>query len=377
MAILYRCLLAFGLLLVIGAAASVTTVLQVSSLSGALDMATVMPLRQVDGAWRAWEAFRRADQLLAATLAGLRDETQTQMVADFTGSVAPIQAELARAFPPDAIADHTKVDRLRQQIAEWQANALVLLGGTAASSIPTPHVMDQQSEAIGAALQGLIADEVIRAAAAHTAISAKMSETQFLAVAFALASIGLGVGVAIPLGRSLSRPLQQLQQRMRDMMDGNMDGPIAGESRKDAVGDIARALGFMRQRLTERQRLQNEAAMASLVDEQAKQAKIAGKAAAEQSLVVSSVRAGLEHMAKGELAYRLTEAFPADYDELRTNFNATISSLQDVIGAIAGSTGRYVRVRERSRRPLTISATAQSSRPPTSNRRQQHSTRSR
>ena len=157
---------------------------------------------------------------------------------------------------------------MRGLISHWVADGLVLLGATPASSIPAPHLMDRQSEAIRAGLQFLIADSVRRAEAAHAAINARMAQTKSLAVLFALLSVGIGVAVAVPLARSLSRPLLQLQQRMRDMMDGNMDGPIAGQDRRDEVGQIARALIFMRERLTERQRVESEAAMAQLVERQ-------------------------------------------------------------------------------------------------------------
>ncbi len=338
MSILHRCLVASGLIIAIGAVGNVTAVVQVNSLSTQVDAATAPPLRQVDGAWRVAAAFNNAEQVLATTLSGLRDQPQSDMEARFGAAIAPVETELARAFPASAAVDHDALARLHHQISQWQEEGMVLLGVTPATSIPAPHVMDKQSAAIRAGLQALIAGSVKQADATHSAIAATMWQTELLAMVFAAASVCLGAAVAVPLARSLSRPLMQLQQRMRSMMDGDMDGPIAGEDRKDEVGQIARALGFMRARLTERQRLQNEAAMARLVEEQAAQAALAANAAAEQGRVVGAIKQGLEHLARGDLTYRLNSAFPSGYDELRSNFNMTLSSLRDLIGAITGST---------------------------------------
>ncbi len=339
MSILRRCLLAFGLIIVLGAVESALTVLQVSGLSTGVDAATELPLRELNGAWRASNAFHTAEAVLSGMLAGLRDQTQASMVSEFDAAVAPVETELAQAFPPGATIDREALTRLRQEIGQWREGALVLLGATPATAIPAPHKMDARSDAIRAGLQALIADAVKRAEAAHAAIRHAMSRTELLAVVFAAVSVCLGAAIAVPLAQSLARPLLQLQQRMRTMIDGDMDGPIAGEDRKDEVGQIARALGFMRERLAERHRAQNEAAMASLVEQQAVQAAVAAGATAEQSLIVASLKAGLDHLAQGDLTYQITTAFPTGYDALRLNFNATVTSLLELLGAITSSTG--------------------------------------
>ena len=53
---------------------------------------------------------------------------------------------------------------------------------------------------------------------------------------------------------------------------------------------------------------------------------------AEQSHVVAMLGAGLKQIADGNLTYRMTEPVAADYDQLKTNFNAAIEKLQDKVG---------------------------------------------
>ncbi|HVE20950.1 MAG TPA: methyl-accepting chemotaxis protein [Acidocella sp.] len=59
------------------------------------------------------------------------------------------------------------------------------------------------------------------------------------------------------------------------------------------------------------------------------------KATRQQKLAVAALTTGLEHLASGDLAYRLTEALAADYERLRADFNTTISTLQDTMQAIS------------------------------------------
>ncbi|WP_052249390.1 methyl-accepting chemotaxis protein [Tateyamaria sp. ANG-S1] len=57
-----------------------------------------------------------------------------------------------------------------------------------------------------------------------------------------------------------------------------------------------------------------------------------------QSIVVTSLRRGLEHVAQGDLSYRIDVDFPQEYEALRSDFNRAISTLGGVIGEVMRST---------------------------------------
>ncbi len=61
--------------------------------------------------------------------------------------------------------------------------------------------------------------------------------------------------------------------------------------------------------------------------------------AQQQAQVTGALAAGLSALAKGDVHYRLDETFPAEYETLRTDFNATMAQLQDTMRAIAKTTG--------------------------------------
>ena len=54
--------------------------------------------------------------------------------------------------------------------------------------------------------------------------------------------------------------------------------------------------------------------------------------------VVNAVAGGLASLAEGDLRVRLSQAFTAEYEPLRVDFNAAVTQLQSTMGVIVGST---------------------------------------
>ncbi len=59
--------------------------------------------------------------------------------------------------------------------------------------------------------------------------------------------------------------------------------------------------------------------------------------AAEQSIVVNETAAGLSALAAGDLAHRITTAFPGDYARLQTDFNSAMGKLEEAMGVIGAN----------------------------------------
>jgi len=59
----------------------------------------------------------------------------------------------------------------------------------------------------------------------------------------------------------------------------------------------------------------------------------------EQGIVVEALGQGLKQLSRGDISKELSTAFPAEYEELRTNFNLAISSLQTTIGSVSQNVG--------------------------------------
>jgi methyl-accepting chemotaxis protein len=59
--------------------------------------------------------------------------------------------------------------------------------------------------------------------------------------------------------------------------------------------------------------------------------------ASDLAFVVDSVATGLSKLSDGDLTYRLTRSFAADYEALRNDFNAAMSKLQDTMTVISAN----------------------------------------
>jgi len=58
------------------------------------------------------------------------------------------------------------------------------------------------------------------------------------------------------------------------------------------------------------------------------------KAAREQELAIAALAEGLEHLASGDLIFRLTETLAVEYEALRADFNAAIATMHETMQAI-------------------------------------------
>jgi methyl-accepting chemotaxis protein len=79
-----------------------------------------------------------------------------------------------------------------------------------------------------------------------------------------------------------------------------------------------------------------EEAAAAVEVTRAKSAQAQAEAAEAACRVVSSVAQGLEHLSAGDLTYRITETFAANYEKLRDDFNATMHQLQETMATVIG-----------------------------------------
>ena len=84
---------------------------------------------------------------------------------------------------------------------------------------------------------------------------------------------------------------------------------------------------------------ETRAAAAKQAEEMSAAAEEARAAAAkQQAAVVESLTRGLDHLAKGDLAYRSTEELAPEYQKVQDDFNTAMAQLQQTIQAIAVAT---------------------------------------
>jgi len=131
-----------------------------------------------------------------------------------------------------------------------------------------------------------------------------------------------GIVTAIFAARAgISAPLARLQDTMRSLAGGNNHVEVTGTERGDEVGSMAKAVLVFRD--------------AAIAQEKATAEK--AKADADQKFVVDTVSEKLSNVSQGDLTAEIKVEFPPSYAELRSNFNAALTNLRDLIGAVAES----------------------------------------
>ena len=248
MSILKRVLLAFSLVIGLGAVQSAMTVSSLRSLTGQIELATVKPLTQVDAARGAWDGFRDARDYLSNELEGIRYRPSSQLIGEFRQRIQIVETELTRlteSTPSQKVAELSGNNSAL--IGEWKSAALVLLGDRPVSSIPAPHVMNKLENQIRTGLQSLVAFALEDAAAARAAVNAQAHDTQTWVMGLAGVALVLGLILAMISSLSLTRPLARLENRMRTLADGELESEIAGRTRSDEIGSMAKALDIFRQ----------------------------------------------------------------------------------------------------------------------------------
>ncbi len=156
--------------------------------------------------------------------------------------------------------------------------------------------------------------------------------------------LGLGLLTAALIAwltaRSIATPIKRLTAGMRELAGGNFDVVLPGVGRKDEIGDIAGAVDEFKIRLEEKMRLDAEKEQEIARREQAERDERSRKDAEMARMVarvVSALGDGLENLARGNLTYRLTEEFAADYKKVQDDFNSAIGQLQETVRSIATS----------------------------------------
>ncbi|WP_338153190.1 methyl-accepting chemotaxis protein [Pseudophaeobacter leonis] len=129
---------------------------------------------------------------------------------------------------------------------------------------------------------------------------------------------------AFALRSILSRPLKAVGDSINVIADGDYTQAVPLLDRRDEMGAIARNVDNLKTLLTAAQAVEEE--------RQADQET--------QKQVVERLNQALRHLSDGDLTQSIKTPFKGEYESLRTNYNATISTLVNIMNAVVESTTR-------------------------------------
>ena len=154
-----------------------------------------------------------------------------------------------------------------------------------------------------------------------------------------VASILLAALMAWLIGRAISRPLAGMTSAMQALARGDHSVQVPAIGQHDEIGEMAGAVQVFKAAAVEKLRLEADALAAGRLteEERARNAEAMAAASAQQGHVVELVASGLSRLSGGDLAYRIDERFPAEYERLRSDFNGAMAKLQDTMKTVAAS----------------------------------------
>ncbi|AQR62604.1 hypothetical protein BZG35_13825 [Brevundimonas sp. LM2] len=292
--------------------------------------------------------------VLAALLAAQqgRPDQMPAIQADLEEHSENFRAAVARnketaADPATVRALGAVAGPLEQYIVTAQSIVALAATDPAAATAALPGFTARFSELEGR--MGEISEEV------ETVLKSTKARADFMAVGGMVVMGGVIVlGVVMSLlmmrasARAITAPIAALDDEMAALAEGRTDVALTSADRADEIGAVGRSVVALQALIVERAHkeaeLQNQARAATAEREQAELAaqeeqrqlaELTQQAAAQQpAVVVTAMAEGLDRLMRGDLTYRIAEAFPDGYEKLKDDFNAALTGLEQTLSSV-------------------------------------------
>ncbi|AZO79837.1 MULTISPECIES: methyl-accepting chemotaxis protein [unclassified Bosea (in: a-proteobacteria)] len=158
-----------------------------------------------------------------------------------------------------------------------------------------------------------------------------------------LAIAAIGGALLFWLTRRMLKPLGQLKETMLKLAAGDLASEPPKLRSGDEVAAMADAVAILREAAIEKARLETEATEQSERSDSERRSNQAERERAteqqrdharQQEAIVRALANGLERLAQADLTCRLEDAFPAEYEQLRADFNEAVDRLSATVSTI-------------------------------------------
>ncbi|MCL6705461.1 methyl-accepting chemotaxis protein [Pseudomonas sp. R2.Fl] len=160
-----------------------------------------------------------------------------------------------------------------------------------------------------------------------------------------LGATSLGILLAIVGGftliLTLQRPIGQITGIMRRLASGDLETTIAGETRGDEIGAMARALGVFKANARSKIEIEEEGVRERERADAERRRSDEEKQAldAEIDHAVGQLAAALERLAAGDISFQIEGHFAGRLERLRADFNLSLARLRDTMARITDNVG--------------------------------------
>ncbi|THF50968.1 methyl-accepting chemotaxis protein [Allorhizobium terrae] len=249
-----------------------------------------------------------------------------------------------RSLTSDNQVQQKRLADLDATVQEWQTK--VVAQEIALMKDPATKAQGQQLEISGAGKQfmdGVRAQAKVIAGEEQRLLEVRQKDAIEAAYA-ARRNILLGSGALVViialsllmLNKSMILPLTRITASMRALATGNTAIDIPGVGRRDEVGNMADAVEVFRKNAIANTELEQQAATSRQQTEKTEAAnrERAEREATNLRFATETLGDGLKRLAQGDVSFQINETFAPEYEELRRDFNTSLSQLGSAIGSV-------------------------------------------
>jgi methyl-accepting chemotaxis protein len=175
----------------------------------------------------------------------------------------------------------------------------------------------QKYEAMDASLKSIVNTLAQHKENTLTSINADMRNGQNVFMLSLVLIVLIALVLSLMLGKRVSAPLVAMTNVLAGLAQGNLSIAVDGSDRKDEVGKLATATILLKNQLAAAERSKAE----------------------QTDTIVNSIGTGLTALAKGDLTHRVTAELTGPFVELKDDFNAAMTRLQETMKNVLSSTG--------------------------------------
>jgi len=231
-----------------------------------------------------------------------------------------------------------KVEQARAGVENWfEAVAVRGVGLTEMSDYDSAALLDPVNKTLNEMVS--LQSESVREMAARQRSLTVMVEIAM--VVGTLLALLIAVLSGMWLTRSVATPLGNVATSMRRLVEGDTSVEVVGAGRKDEVGLMASALEHFKTTTQEKQAAEaRNAAMQKQVE--ADRAELDARNAEDQRqdmIAIAALSEGLEHLAKGDLTWRIDTPVWIKAQALKDNFNIAMDRLETAVSIVNTNVG--------------------------------------
>jgi methyl-accepting chemotaxis protein len=338
MTTLQRLLLAFTIVVAIGAAQGALMYSNLGALGDKVELIATKPIAAVDNARGAWSAYRDAQNFLSNFLEMTRSRDTKAALAGFETMAKTLDGHLiALAAATTTAKSAEKLKAVQTDVSNWSSKARVLLGATPATSIPAPHALAQIEVSIRKNLEELVGLALSDAAAIRADVESSVASAERMTLLLIAIGLVAGAVLAVVSALAITRPLVRLAATMRKLAEGELDAEVSDKGRKDEIGRMAGALEVFRASAVEVKQLQEqgrESELAATAQRKRMRAEFAERFKDQVSGIVTRVLDTVaEVKGSAEAMAHTAERTRTRIDGVLTDSNAASQSIGTVAAA--------------------------------------------